>query len=264
MIFFPITLLATNDVTVELSGFTKLVKNVRYYFVLSKGADLAERTVGHYTRTECLSCSKRRDANNLCITEIDGNFNASLSLGKIGDFVIIMYDPSRLYDYGMLLENESDSQKFNCFTMLSKWLAETRNVQKHIQASEIIVLQRLSTFFLIILNTFIKSFDSKYVQMTILRLTLFKHILGVIKNYVWLVENFAYNKRITSKTRAVNYLISCICDALFGITVLYLLNTTFLSSNELFSFVSNISYVNTFIQIYQEKYNTVVIIIFSK
>lgn len=257
VIFFPQTLLETNDITIKLLGFTELMKNVQYYFILPNyinktNTECKLQMIGHFTKTNCHSCFKQKVINFLCITEINGNLNASLLPGQFDNFVFIIYDPSRLYDYGTSLEYDNDSQKFICFTMLSKWLSSTEYKQKYDKISGSLVLQRFSKCLLIILNVLINSFETKFVQLTILRLTLFKHLLGVIKNYVWLIENLIYNRQILSRPKAINYLISCICDAFFGITILYLLNTTFTSSNELFSYISSISHVNKFI-IY--KYN---------
>lgn len=248
VIFFPKTLLDTSEIKVELLGFTKVIKNVRYYFILANyvkdmNTEYKVQKVGHFTKTSCRSCQQQKKTNILCITKIDGNLNASLSPGKNDNFVLVLYDPSRLHDYGALLDNESDSQKFICFTMLSKWLASNKNAAKHDHVPEIKLFRRLTQYLLIVLNVIIKSFETKFVQLTILRLTLIKHIFGVIKNYVWFIENLMDNKRVLSRAKAVNYLMSCICDAFFGITILYLLNTTFTSSNELFSHISSISHV---------------------
>jgi len=251
VIFFPKTLLETSDVTVELFGFAKLMKNVRYYFILpsfekNANTECKLHRIGHFTRTDCLSCFKQKVTNVLCITEINGILNASLLPRQFDNFVLVIYDPSRLYDYGTLLEYEGDAQKFICFIMLSKWLTSTRHVQKHDHVSEFVDFQMLTNYLLIILNVIISSFGTKLVRLTILRLTLFKHILGMIKNFEWFAQNIIHKEQSLSKSKAINYLMSCICDAVLGITVLYLLNTTFASSNELFSFISNISHVNKF------------------
>jgi len=248
VIFLPKTLLETNDVTVELLGFAKVMKNVRYYFILPRfvkntNTEYEVQRIGHFTRTICHSCFKQKVSGVLCITEIDGTLNASLLLPEqLDNFVLVIYDPWRLYDYGSLLEHETDTQKFVCFMMLSKWLSSTKNAQKHHRVR----CRRFVECLLIILNVIISSFETKFVQYTILRLTLFKHILGTIKNFEWFVQNLVYKKQILSKSKAINYLISCVCDALFGMTVLYLLNITFVSSNELFSYISNISHVSKF------------------
>lgn len=248
VIFFPKTILETNDTPIELLGYTELMKNGRYYFILPSNvknvkSEYQLQHIGHFTRTECRPCLEKKVPNTLCISELNGTLNASLLPKKLDNFVLVIYDSSRLYDYDTSLDYESDSQKLICFKMLSKWLSNTSETQEHSRTSEVVVFQKFSKYFLLVLNMLINSFEIKLVQLTILRLTLFKHILGVIKNYAWLVENFVHNKQI-SKAKAVNYLMSCICDAFFGITVLYLLNITFTSSNELFSFISNISHVN--------------------
>jgi len=248
VVFFPKTLLGMSEITVELLGFIKLMKNVRYYYILpnyikNTSTGCKVKTIGHFTRTDCRACFKRRVTNILCITEINGNWNASLLPGQLDNFVLVMYDPSRLYDYGTLFKYEGDSQKFICFIMLSNWLASTENVQKQCHLSEVVIFQRFTKYLLIILNVLINSLETKIVQFTILRLTLFKHILGVMKNYVWLVDNLIHNKHILSRAKSINYLMSCICDAVFGIIILYILNTTFTSSNELFSYISSISHV---------------------
>lgn len=254
VIFLPKTLLETRDVTVELLGFVKLMKSVRYYFILpsfEKGTNTEWKMqrIGHFTRADCLSCFKQKVTDVLCITEISGILNASLLPGQPDNFVLVIYDPSRLYDYGTLLE--CDAQKFVCFKMLSKWLSRTKNVQKQDDViTKFVVFQRFTKYLLIVLNAIISSFGTKFVQLTILRLTLFKHILGIIKNAEWFIQSLVHKKQILSKSKAINYLMSCVCDALFGITVLYLLNTRFASSNELFLYISNISHVN--------KFNTVV------
>lgn len=248
VIFFPKTILETNGTPIELLGYTELMKNGRYYFILPSNvknvkSEYQLQHIGHFTRTECRPCLEKKVPNALCISELNGTLNASLLPEKPDNFVLVIYDSSRLYDYDTSLDYESDSQKLICFKMLSKWLSNTSETQELNRTSEVIVFQKFSKYFLLVLNVLINSFEIKIVQLTILRLTLFKHILGVIKNYAWLVENFLHNKQI-SKAKAVNYLMSCICDAFFGITVLYLLNITFTSSNELFSFISNISHVN--------------------
>lgn len=249
MIFFPKTLLETNDVTVELLGFDKLMKNVRYYFVLPShvknvyNAECDVQAIGHFTRTNCWSCAEHKEPGVLCVTEIDGNLNACLFPEQLDNFVLVIYDPTRLYDYGTFLSYEGDSQKFICFTMLAKWLSSTKNEPEPDHVSEVMVFQRFTKCLLIILNVLINIFETNIVQFTLLRLTFFKHILGVLKNYMWLVESLVHNKQTLSRAKAINYLMSCICDALFGITFLYLLNTIFLSSNELFSYVSSISHV---------------------
>ncbi|KAL5237358.1 hypothetical protein ACI65C_004768 [Semiaphis heraclei] len=191
VVFFPKTLLGMSDITVELLGFIKLIKNVRYYFVLpnyikNTSTGCKVKTIGHFTRTDCRACFKRRVTNILCITEINGNLNASLLPGQLDNFVLVIYDPSRLYDYGTIFNYEGDSQKFICFIMLSNWLSSTENVQKQYHLSNVVMFQRFTKYLLIILNVLINSLESKIVQFTILRLTLFKHILGVMKNYVWL------------------------------------------------------------------------------
>lgn len=248
VVFFPKTLLGMSDITVELLGFIKLMKNVRYYFVLpnyikNTSTGCKVKTIGHFTRTDCRACMKRRVINILCITEINGNLNASLLPGQLDNFLLVIYDPSRLYDYGTLFKYERDSQKFICFIMLSNWLASTENIQKQYHLSEVVMFQIFIKYLLIILNVLINSLETKIVRFTILRLTLFKHILGVMKNYVWLIDNLIHNKHILSRAKSINYLISCICDAVFGIIFLYILNTTFTSSNELFSYISSISHV---------------------
>lgn len=250
VIFFPKTLFGTSDVTIPLSGFIKLIKNVRYYFILPNhlkniNADCEVQTIGHFTRTHCMSC-KGKASSVLCITEIDGNLNASISAGQIDNFLLVIYDPSRLYDYGTSLESDGDSQKLICFIILSKWLCHADDIKKQSRVSKNKVVYRFTEYLLVILNILINSVETKFVQLTILRLTLFKHILGVIKNCVWLIETLTHNKQILPRTKAVNYIISCICDAIFGITALYLLNSTFSSSNELFSYISSISHVNKF------------------
>lgn len=249
MILFPKTLLETSDVTVELLGFDKLMKNVKYYFILPNyaknvyNAECEVQTIGHFTRTICRSCAERKEPNVLCITEISGNLNASLHPGLLENFVLVIYEPTRLNDYGTFLTSKGDSQKFICFTMLAKWLCSIKDEQKHNYVSEIIAFQRFIKYILIILNVLINSFERNFLQFTLLRLMFFKHILGVLKNYLWLIESLVLNKQTLSRAKAVNYLISCICDALFGITFLCLLNITFVSSNELFSYISSISHV---------------------
>lgn len=251
VIFFPQTLLETNGINIKLLGFTEFMKNVQYYFILpnyvNENTECKFQTIGHFTKTKCQSCFKQNVMNFLCITEINGNLNASLFPGHLDNFVLIIYDPSRLHNYGMSLECDNDSQKFICFTMLSKWLSSTEYKQKYDRVSGFLMAQRFSKCLLFILNILINSFETKFVQLTILRLTLFKHLLGVMKNFVWLIENLIYNRFILSRQKAINYLISYICDALFGIAILYLVNTTFTSSNELFSYISSISHVNKFI-----------------
>lgn len=254
VIFFPKTLLESNDITFNLLGFTKFMKNVRYFFILSNCINNTDTeyklvTIGHFTRSNCQFCLKQKVTNILCITEINGNLNANLLAEQYKHFVLIVYDPSSLHDYGKLLEYKSDSQKLICFAVLSKWLSTTKNKQKHNQVSKYAVFQNFIKYLLIILNVLINSFETKFVQLTILRLTLFKHLFCVIKNYVWLIENLVHNKQTLSRPKAINYLMSCICDAFFGITILYLLNTIFTSSNELFSFISSISHVNKYIYI---------------
>ncbi|CAH1732011.1 phosphatidylinositol N-acetylglucosaminyltransferase subunit Q [Aphis gossypii] len=246
VIFFPKTLLGTSDSTVELVGFIKLIKNVRYYFVLpnyikNTNAGSKVNTIGHFTRNDCRVCFNRTVTNTLCITEINGNLNASLLPGQLDNFVLIIYDASRLYDYGTF-KYEGDSQKFICFIMLSKWLSNTENAERQCHLSEVVMFQKFTKYLLIILNVLISSLETKILQFTILRLTLFKHILGVIKNYIWLIDNLKHNKHILSKAKSINYLMSCICDAVLGIIILYILNTTFTSSNELFSYISSISH----------------------
>jgi len=250
VIFFPKTLLGTSDITIELLGFIKLMKSVRYYFVLpnylkNTNTGCKIKIIGHFTRTNCSICLKRRVTNILCITEISGNLNASLLPGQLDNFVLVIYDPSRLYDYGTLFKYEGDSQKFICFIMLSKWLSSTENVQKQ-YLSKVVMFQRFTKYLLIILNVLINSLETKIIKFTILRLTLFKHILGVIKNCVWLLDNLIHNKHILSRAKSINYLMSCICDAVLGIIILYVLNATFTSSNKLFSYISSISHVNKF------------------
>lgn len=264
VIFFPNTLLGISDVTIELFGYTKLMKNVRYFFILPnemKNTECEVQTIGHFKRTSCQCCLKQESTNILCITEINGRLNASLLPGQLEHFVLVIYDPSRLYDYGSL-EYEDNCQKFICFKMLSKWLTNTnQDIHNHCQKSEITAFQRFIKYLLFFLNVLINSFETKFIQLTIIRLTLFKHILGVFKNYVWFIESLTHKKRILSKEKAVNYLMSCICDALFGITVLYLLNTTFTTSNELFSYISSISHVNKF-NIFVHIYYTLYIFIY--
>lgn len=269
VIFFPKTLLGTSDTTVKLLGFINVMKNVRYFFVLANyvknsNTQCKVKTIGHFTKTKCRDCFKRRVTNILCITEINGNLNASLLPGQLDNFVIVIYDPLRLYDYGTLFKYEGDSQKFICFIMLSKWLSSTENVQKQYHLSEVVMFQRFTKYLLIILNVLINSFETRIVKCTILRLTLFKHILGVIKNYVWLVDNLTHNKHILSRTKSINYFMSCICDAVFGITILYLLNTTFTSSNELFSYISSISHVKNLILSKKYVLFKIVILIYSR
>ncbi|XP_022173665.1 phosphatidylinositol N-acetylglucosaminyltransferase subunit Q [Myzus persicae] len=247
VVFFPKTLLGMSDITVELLGFIELMKNVRYYFVLpnyikNTNTVCKVKTIGHFTKTDCQACFKRRFTNILCITEINGNLNASLLPGQLDNFVLVIYDPSRLYDYGTLFKYEGDSQKFICFIMLSNWLSSTENVQEQYHLSKVVMFQRFAKYLLIILNVLINGLETKIVQLTILRLTLFKHILGVLKNYVWLVDNLIHNKHILSRAKSINYLMSCICDAVLGIIILYILNTSFTSSNELFSYISSISH----------------------
>lgn len=251
VIFFPKTLFGTRDATINLLGFTKLIKNVRYYYILPNHlkntyTEGEVQTIGHFTRRSCLSCLKENASSVLCITETDGNLKASISPGQIDNFLLVIYDPSRLYDYGMSLETDGDSQKLICFILLSKWLCRTEDTEKQGRVAENKAIHRFTEYLLVILNMLVNSVETKFVQLTILRLTLFKHILGVIKNYVWLIETLTRNKQILPRAKAVNYLISCICDAVFGITILYLLNTTFSSSNELFSYISSISHVNKF------------------
>jgi len=248
VVFLPKTLLGMSDITVELLGFVKLMKNVRYYFVLpnyikNTSTGCKVKTIGHFTRTDCRACVTRRVTNILCITEINGHLNASLLPGQVDNFVLVIYDPSRLYDYGTLFTYEGDSQKFICFIMLSNWLSSTENVQKQYNLSKVVIFQRFAKYLLIILNVLINSLESKILQFTILRLTLFKHILSVMKNYVWIVNNFIHNKHVLSRTKSINYLMSCICDAVLGVIVLYVLNSAFTSSNELFSYISSISHV---------------------
>lgn len=247
VIYFPNTLLNTNDITIELLGFAKRMKNVRYYFILPSFVNKAKtecevERIGHFTKSKCQSCSEQNVTNVLCITEINGILNASLLPGQFDNFVLVIYDPSRLYDYGTLHEYEGESQKFICFTMLSKWLSSTKKENDNI--SEVMVFQRLTRYLLIVLNVMISSFETKLVKLTILRLTLFKHILGVIKNVAWFIDNRVNKKQMFLKSKAINYLMSCVCDAFFGMTMLYLLNTTFTTSNELFSYISSISHVN--------------------
>ncbi|KAF0758238.1 phosphatidylinositol N-acetylglucosaminyltransferase subunit Q [Aphis craccivora] len=148
VIFFPKTLLGTSDSTVELVGFIKLIKNVRYYFVLpnyikNTCAGSKVNTIGHFTRNDCRVCFKRTVTNTLCITEINGNLNASLLPGQLDNFVLIIYDASRLYDYGTLFKYEGDSQKFICFIMLSKWLSNTENAERQSHLSEVQVIKVL-------------------------------------------------------------------------------------------------------------------------
>lgn len=260
VVFFPKTLLGMSDITVELLGFIELMKNVRYYFVLpnyikNTNTVCKVKTIGHFTKTDCQACFKRRFTNILCITEINGNLNASLLPGQLDNFVLVIYDPSRLYDYGTLFKYEGDSQKFICFIMLSNWLSSTENVQEQYHLSKVVMFQRFAKYLLIILNVLINGLETKIVQLTILRLTLFKHILGVLKNYVWLVDNLIHNKHILSRAKSINYLMSCICDAVLGIIILYILNTSFTSSNELFSYISSISHVSKF-NIFLETYFT--------
>lgn len=249
VIFFPKTLLETSDVRVELFGFDKFMTNVRYYFVLPNyvknvyNAECEMQTIGHFTRTSCQSCAKHKESNALCVTEINGNLNACLFPGQVDNFVLVVYDPTRLYDYGTCFSYEGDLQKFICFTMLSKWLSSTKNEQNDDHVSKASVFQTFTEYLLIILNVLINSFGTNVMQLTLLRLTFFKHILGVLKNYKWLLESLVYNKQTLSRSKAVNYLMSCVCDALFGLSFLYLLNITFVSSNELFSYISSISHV---------------------
>lgn len=209
------------------------------------------QTIGHFTRTNCHSCSKRKGTNVLCITEINGSLNARLLPDQLDNFVLVIYDPSRLYDYGTLPDHESDSQKFNCFIMLSKCLSGSENMQKHNNVSNVMAFQRFTNCLVIALNVLISSFGTKFVQFTILRLTVFKHILSVLKSYVWFIENLMHNKHILSKTKTINYFLSCICDALLGIVIIHLISSTFASSNELFSFLSSICHVNKFIHFIQ-------------
>jgi len=251
VIFFPKTLLGTNKTTVELLGFTELMLNVKYYFVFpsyvkSVNSSCQVKPIGHFTRSDCQTCNKLKVTNVLCITDINGTLNANLLPGQSDYFLLVMYDPSRLYDYGTSLEHKGDSQKLICFEMLSKWLSSTSSVQAQSYSKTIVVFQKFSNYLLIVINALINSFEVNFVKLTILRLALFKHILAVMKNYAWLLENLIQNKHNFSKAKSVNYLISCIFDAFFGITVLYLLNTMFTSSNELFSFISNISHVSVF------------------
>lgn len=249
VIFFPKTLLGTNETTVELLGFTELMINVRYYFVFpsyvkSVNSACQVKPIGHFTRSNCRTCNKLNKVTNvLCITDINGTLNAKLLPGQLNNFLLVMYDPSRLYDYGTLLEYKGDSQKLICFEILSKWLSGTSSVRAQSYSKEFVAFQKFSKYLLTVLNVLINSFEANFVKLTILRLALFKHILAVMKNYAWLLENLIQNKHIFSKAKSVNYLISCIFDAFFGITILYLLNTMFSSSNELFSFISNISHV---------------------
>lgn len=252
VIFFPKTMFGTRDLTIQLLGFIKLIKNVRYYFILPNHlkntyTEHEVQTIGHFTRMSCLSCLEKKASSVLCITETDGNLNANISPGQIDNFLLVIYDPSRLYDYGTSLETDDDSQKLICFIILSKWLCGTEDIEKQDRVAENKVIHRFTEYLLVILNMLVNSVETKFVQLTILRLTLFKHVLGVIKNYVWLIETFTHNKQILPRAKAINYLISCICDAVFGITILYLLNTTYSSSNELFSYISNISHVIKFI-----------------
>lgn len=247
VIFFPKTLLGTNRI--ELSGFTEFLINVSYYFVLpsyvrSAYSGCQVKPIGHFTRSDCRSCIEHSVTNVLCITDINGTLTVNLLPRQLDNFMLVMYDPSKLYDYGTLLKYKSDTQKLICFETLSKWLSSTSNVQAQSFSKEIIVFQKFFKYSLIALNVLINSFESNFVKLTILRLTLFKHILAVMKNYAWLLENLIENKHIFSKAKSVNYFISCIFDAVFGITALYLLNSTFSSSNELFSFISNISHVH--------------------
>lgn len=256
VILFPKTFLATRDTTVELSGFVVPVKNVCYYFILpnyvhNTNTEYNVRTIGHFKRTDCQFCHEQKMTSDLCITEINGNLNANLLTGHFDSCMIVIYDPSTLYEYETFLDLEADSQKFFCFTILSKWLSCTiHDAQKHHRKPNV---QWFTKYLLIILNVLINSFETKFVQLTILRLTFFEHIFSVIKNCVWLIEHLMHNKQSLSKAKAVNYLISCVCDAFLGITVLYFLNTTFASSSDLFSFMSNISQVyksDTFIHFY--------------
>lgn len=254
VIFFPKTLFGSSDVTIQLLGFTKVIKNARYYFILpnhlkDENTECEVQTIGHFTRTNCSSCLKEKSSSVLCITEIDGNLNASISPGKIDNFLLVIYDPSRLYDYGTTLETDGDSQKLICFLILSEWLCRTEDIKKEGRVAENKVIHKFTEYLLVVLNMLVNSVETKFVRLTILRLTLFRHILGVIKNYVWVIETLTRNKQILPRAKAVNYLISCICDAVFGITILYLLNTTFSSSNELFSYISSISHVSKFISI---------------
>jgi hypothetical protein len=248
VILFPKPLLETSDITVELLGFDKLIENVRYYFILPNylenvnNEECEMQTIGHFTRTNCQTCVEHKEPNVLCITKINGNLNASLFPGLLENVVLVIYEPSRLYDYGTFLTYEGDSQ-FICFTILAKWLCSIKDEQEHNHVSKIIVFQRFIKYLLIILNVLINSFETDVMQLTLLRLMFFKHILGVLKNYLWIIESLVHNKHTLSKAKAINYLMSCICDALFGITFLYLLNITFVSSNELFSYISSISHV---------------------
>lgn len=248
VIYFPKTLLATSDVAAELSGFVRRMNGVRYYFILpgfteNPNAECKVERIGHFVKNGCQSCSDVTRRDVLCITEIDGNLNASLLPGQPDNFVLVIYDPSRLYDYGTLHERDGVSQKFVCFTMLSKWLSSTKTARER---SDVLASQRLPRYLLIVLNVLINSFETKLVQLTILRLTLFKHILGVIKNLAWLTENVIYKKQMLSKSKAINYFMSCVCDAFFGMTMLYLLNSTFTTSNELFACISSVSHVRLF------------------
>lgn len=261
VILFPKTFLATRDTTVELLGFVTLVKNVWYYFILpncvnNTNTEYNVRTIGHFKRTDCQSCLEQKVTNDLCITEINGNLNINSLPGHFDSRVLIIYDPSTLYDYETFPDREADSKKFFCFTILSKWLSSTKNdVPKHHREP---VVQGFTKYLLIILNVLIITFETKFIQLTILRLTFFEHIFSVIKNYVWLTEHLMHNKQSLSKAKALNYLTSCICDAFLGITVLYILNTTFASSIDLFSLISNISQVykpDIFIRIYYIIFN---------
>lgn len=249
VIYFPNTLLNTNDITLELLGFAKHMKNVRYYFILPSfvnnvNTECNVEMIGHFTKSKCQSCAEQNVTNVLCITKINGILNASLLPGQLDNFVLVIYDPLRLYDYGTLHEYKGESQKFICFTMLSKWLSSTKNVLENDHMPNVMMYQKFSRYLLIILNIMISSFETKLIKLTILRLTLFKHILGVIKNIAWIIDNQVYKKQMFSKSKAINYFMSCACDAFFGIAMLYLLNTTFTTSNELFSYISSISHVN--------------------
>lgn len=249
VIFFPKTTLGISSSVVDLLGFTDLIKNVRYFYVLPDDVEKTSpecqaHAIGHFTRSDCQLCSEKQLTNVLCISENNGKLNASLSPGQLDNFLLVIYDPLRLYDYGTSLENKGNSQKLICFKMLSKWLSQSKNVHEHNYESKFIVFQKLLQYLLVILDVLISSFESKVLQFTVLRLTTFQHILGVLKNYAWLVKNLIHSKHVLSKSKAVNYLMSCICDAIFGITILYLLNSSFTSSNELFSYISSISHVS--------------------
>ncbi|XP_050426747.1 phosphatidylinositol N-acetylglucosaminyltransferase subunit Q isoform X2 [Adelges cooleyi] len=247
VVFFPKPILDSPEITVDLVGLTKLVNDVRYYFIFANSqgtrADCYMHKFGHFTRTTCYGCSENTNHNILCITEIDGNLSANWSLNRLNNFVIILYEPSDLCDYGTILKNENDINSFVCFIMLSKWLSYVKNTKQTKNWSDFKLTKYIASYVLILLNALVMIFDLKILKATLLRLTLFQYMLDVAKNYVWVIENLMQKNNVSSKIKVINYLISCIWDAIIGIFCIYFFNTIFESSNNFFSYTSSISYV---------------------